>query len=73
MQLVVQYLTQAAIKLPNAGNNTSAVRRLPSAARTVRDTGVRYSVFGPFLWLHPVAWNSLPDYLRDPSRFFAGS
>ena len=43
MQLVVQYLTQAAIKLPNAGNNTSAVRRLPSAARTVRDTGVRYS------------------------------
>ena len=32
----------------------SAVRRLPSAVRTAT----------------PAAWNSLPGYLRDPSRSF---
>ena len=32
------------------------------------DTSVPCSVIGPFLWL--VAWNSLPDYLQDPTRSF---
>ena len=35
----------------------------------LRDAGVRYSIIGLSLYIAgPATWNSLPDYLRDPSR-----
>jgi len=47
----------------------SVVRLLPSAVRILRH---RRSMFGrrAFSVAGPAAWNSLPDYLRDPSRSF---
>jgi len=52
--------------LKHCSSAASAVRRLPSAVRTATPvSGLRsFSVAGP------AAWNSLPDYLRDPSRSF---
>ena len=53
--------------LRHCSSPASAVLRLPSAVRTHRR-----SMFGrrAFSVTGPAAWNSLPDYLRDPSRSF---
>ena len=56
------------LHIRHCSSAASAVRRLPSAVRTATpafEFGIRaFSVAGP------AAWNSLPDYLRDPSRSF---
>ena len=54
--------------LRHCSSAAPAVRWLPSA---VRDIGVRCSVVGPsFSVAGLAAWNSSPDYLRDPTRSF---
>ena len=56
------------LHIRHCSSAASAVRRLPSAVRTATPAfkfGRRaFSVAGP------AAWNSLPDYLPDPSRSF---
>ena len=52
--------------LRHCSSSASAVRRLPSAVRTAKPAFSRRA----FSAADPAAWNSLPDYLRDPSRSF---
>ena len=61
-QKVPQYMTDFCI-------HTSDIARREHLRH--RDTGVPCSVVGPLLRpARPPGWNSSPDHLRDPSRFF---